>query len=646
MASKSKHNAPPAQPQARVTSQPMGENRLLWLLGAAIVLAGLATFWGVARCDFLNYDDKLYVTENSQVLSGISLRSLAWAFTSGAASNWHPLTWISHMLDIQMFGMNASASHLVNLGFHLANSVLVLVWLRRLTQNICGSALVAALFCLHPMHVQSVAWVSERKDVLSGFFGLLTLLAYAAYVRSNQSSVISNQSSVPGSGDQKSKIKNQKFLYALTLLFFTLGLMSKPMLVTWPFLLLLLDFWPLRRMGISNAHNTNYAKSGPYQQSTINYQLFQRLLIEKLPFFALSIISSVVTFCVQRSSGAMPSLRRLPVLERIGNALVAYGRYLGKAIWPLKLSVFYPHPGAWPAWQILLAVLLVAGISVAAFWRMRKYGFLFTGWFWFLGTLVPVIGIVQVGEQSIADRYSYLPYIGLFIVIVWTALRLLKDRAAFFRKAAGAVSILLLGACAYLSHAEVEHWRSTETLFRHALAVTANNEIAEFNLANALIDSGNIPEGTKHLENALRISPSYAEAYGKLGYLYNLQGNPKGGVEQYHKALDLRPELMEALNNLAWLRATCSDPKLRDPAEAVRCAERACELSGFETTIYIGTLAAAYAEAGRMNDAIATAQKARDHALRWKEKDLAEKNEQLLEIYRSGRAYHEMPPAK
>ena len=364
-----------------------------------------------ARClgnEFVNYDDGDYVEGNSQVQSGVTLSGAEWAFTTGHASNWHPLTWLSHMLDCQIYGLKPWGHHLTNILLHAVNTLLLFLVLRRMTGKLWPSAFVAALFGWHPVHVESVAWISERKDVLSAFFWLLTMGAYARYA-------------------EEFKVQSSKYkvYYGLALLLFMLGLMSKPMVVTLPFVLLLLDFWPLKR--IADSRFTIY-ETKPKSQAQSDGVSIPRALLEKLPFLALAVGSSVATFLVQRQGGAVASIDNLTIGQRLANAVVSYLRYVGKMIWPTDLSVLYPHPGNWPVWLIAASVIFLIGVSVWSGLIYRRRPYITVGWFWFVGTLVPVIGVVQVGVQSMADRYLYVPGIGLSIMVAWGASELVGAR--------------------------------------------------------------------------------------------------------------------------------------------------------------------------------------------------------------------------
>ncbi len=395
------------------------------------------------------------------------------------------------------------------------------------------------------------------------------------------------------------------------------------MLVTLPFVLLLLDFWPLQRI----------------QLSTINSKL-PILLREKLPFFAISAVSSVATFLVQRSAGAVSALDSLPLSDRLGNAALGYTRYIWKTLWPTNLAVYYPHPGAWPFWKIAGAAFVLGVVTALMVALARKRPFFGVGWFWFVGTLVPVIGIVQVGSQSMADRYAYIPSIGLFIIAAWAGAELVAGptRQGVLASLAAAVA---LGGCGILARIQAGYWRSSETLFAHALTINEENYLAHFSLGNALIEKGKTNEGRIHLQRAADLNPSFPSVHGALACLASTQRNYSEAIEHYLEVLKRRPDTAEALNNLAWLLATCPDARVRNGTEAVALAERACKLTGFRRTVFVGTLAAAYAEAGRFSEAVMTAERARQVGLIWGESELIEKNTQLMELYRSGKPYRE-----
>ena len=532
--------------------------------GFLCLLLTVATLWvfsSVAHYDFVNYDDPDYVTANVHVQRGLTWQNVAWAFQTGYASNWHPLTWLSHMLDCQMFGQRARAQHLVNVGFHVANTLLLFMVLRRLTGALGRSAVVAALFALHPLHVESVAWISERKDVLSGLFFMLTLWAYARYAEESKplSLMAKTGGQEPGVRSQESKSGIQhrrprnpnhaRRYYALTLILFALGLMSKPMLVTLPFVLLLLDYWPLGRLKIqdSSALAGRTGASALKRNAGGELNALGSLIWEKAPFFALSLVSSVVTFAAQQKGGAVST--SISVSARLANALISYGRYMGKAFWPEKLSVLYPHPRHWPAWQVVAAAALLLAVSAGALALARRRPYLAVGWFWFAGTLVPVIGIVQVGIQSMADRYTYVPLIGLLIMVVWGMGELFPQHPELAKPLAAAAALSIV-ACALLSAGQLQHWRNSETLFRHAVQVTKNNYLAYNNLGFYLSGQGKMEEAMENYRLALKIEPHYEDAQNNLGYALAGQKKYPEAIEHYQAALRVRPNHVEVHNNL------------------------------------------------------------------------------------------------
>ncbi len=780
----------------------------------------VAAYWGVLDHQFINYDEPDYVTDNPHVVTGLTLANVTWAFGAGYAGNWHPLTWVSHMLDCQLYGLKPFGHHLTNLLLHAANTVLLFLFLRRTTGAPWCSTFGAALFALHPLHVESVAWVAERKDVLSTFFGLVSLLAYARFAQDT-----SSRPAPPASAAEKSQVQKSgpwTVYYFLALLFLALGLMSKPMLVTMPLLLLLLDYWPLRRM-VS----------------------LGKLVAEKIPFFLLVVGSSIVTFIVQQKAGAVSSLEALSPEFRVSNALISYVRYIWKMIWPENLAVFYPvpSPAAWPLELVLGASLLLALISVGSVKWARKAPYFFVGWWWYVISLLPVIGLIQVGQQAMADRYSYIPLIGLFVAMVWgiAALQARLSLTAGWVAAAGAA---LLTACGLLTWRQSAYWSTTTTLFEHAIAATGDNAVAQNNLGVSLQDAGDWAGAESHFAEAVRIKPRYADALENLGLcrekqgrraeaieflqkaleikpgpvtcynaakMFGEEGDWPRAVEHYRRALELKPDFVKArynlavllakqgrgdeaaseyeevlrlapdfpeahasfgallaaqgkldqaiaqfnaalkaspdsadaqynlaaalkakgdfeaaashyaetcrlrpddiearedlgftlllaghateavpqfeqviqtrpnarahyymglaldglgkgaeamahyrvavrlepnaplyLNDLAWALATNPDSSLRNGAEAVDLAQRACQLSGGKEAQFWGTLDAAYAEAGRFDEALATAKKTRAIALAAGQQDIARRAEERLALYQSGKPYR--PP--
>lgn len=565
------------------------------LICVLLTLSVIAVYWPVFGYDFVKYDDDTYVTNNRYVRTGLSRRNIHWAFTSGYASNWHPLTWLSHMLDCQLFGTKAGAHHLVNILFHIANTLLLFGVLKRMTAALWPSAFVAAIFALHPLHVESVAWVAERKDVLSTFFWLLTIWAYIRYCEHPKTTG-----------------------YLLTLIFLIIGLMAKPMLVTLPFVLLLLDYWPLERMAFGN-------KTG-------NSKSILQLLIEKAPFFGFSVIASIVTFVVQRGGGAMHTMEAFGLKSRVGNAIVSYVIYIAKMIWPSRLAVLYPHPGDnLPMAAVTACGLLLLGISFCLIYLARRHKYLTVGWLWYIGTLIPVIGLVQVGVQARADRYTYIPLIGLFIIVAWGACELVA-RCPYRKILLSVLAIVVLSAAAVSASMQVRYWKNSFTLFEHTLAVTSNNFPIHSNYANVLSDLGRfdqaiehfnkslqlrpnnaqvhnnfgntlrklgrIDEAIEHYNKAVELKPGFSQAYYNLAIALTKQGKTDEAIEQYHKAVRSDPEDIDALSNLGFLLAEKSKFD-----EAIKYYKKAIELQP-NYTIAHGRLGLALAQLGKLDEAI------------------------------------------
>ncbi len=692
-----------------------------------ILLAGItfAAFAYVADCSFIVFDDGNYVVNNPSIQHGFSWDAIKWAFQAFDSSNWHPLTWLSLMLDFQLYDLNPGGYHLTNLAFHIANTLLLFLLLQKLTAKLWPSAFVALLFGIHPMHVESVAWISERKDVLSAFFFLLTLFAYARYVE------LAN-----------AKHRLAWWLYGLALMLFAFGLMAKPMLVTLPFILLLLDFWPLQRF---NA----LAASKPREDGST----FQRLLVEKIPFLLLVVFSCWLTFLAQNQGGAVRPQTELSMVHRLTHIPVSYAWYLLKLVWPANLSIYnelrLENFGLDVVFSLLLLFMLTAFALVCA----RKYPFFLFGWFWFLGMLVPVIGLVQVGSQAYADRYTYLPYIGLFIILAWGIPELMERAAGLPPRLRQSLlwggSLLMAAACFYQTVKEVHFWKNSVTLFARAVAVDPKNETAwtllgagyadqrndrkAMDCINHALDLGgnfylawqykgfllarmkdyaqaenayqmalqgtqskeirvDIYNGLGHVamdaddydgaisafqsslelspdqsmiqtrlgqcllqnqlpeqaavafQNAIDLQPANAEAQLGLGMLLANNGRDSEAATHYRKAVEVNSNSVMALNNLAWLLATSSDTAVRNGQEAVPLAEHACQLTHYQKAMVIGTLAAAYAEAGRFDDATAAAQKAHDVALAQSQKDIAAHNLELQKLYKSHKPFHMNPP--
>jgi tetratricopeptide (TPR) repeat protein len=531
----------------------------VWLMAALLALLTIALYWPAMSHGFVNYDDNLYVTENPHVQGGLNWEGMKWAFSNPVAANWHPLTMLSHMLDCQLFGLKPWGHHLTSVLLHAANTVLVFLLLRGLTGLRPGGAttpqagalwrsvLVAAMFGLHPLHVESVAWVAERKDVLSTFFGLLSLIAYTRYVTSDKWHVTrADPASSPVT-------RHPSLHYFFALVFFALGLMSKPMLVTWPFVMLLLDYWPLGRVTSLRQASARQA-SGEWRVTRFRIPVPQlsslnHLLLEKLPFFGLAVVMSIVTFVVQNQTDTLMAVENLPLGARSGNALISYCRYLGKLFWPADLAVFYPHPRYWPVEQLLLAGGVIVGITVLLILKRGRYPFLLMGWLWYCGTLVPVIGLVQVGEQAMADRYAYLPSLGVLILIIWggcETTRRWRYHEMALSVAGGAAIVLCLG----LTRQQLGYWKDSETLFRHALEVTENNYFVHYNLGNAFNEKGQTDEAISQFQEAIRLKPAFAKAHNNLGIALFKQGQIEEAISQFQEAVRLDPDSTKAHNNL------------------------------------------------------------------------------------------------
>src|ERR1039458_8022172 len=670
-----------------------------WQIMALLAAATVAVFWQVSRHEFVNYDDPAYVTYNPMVQQGLTWPGVAWAFGElhGEATYWHPVTWLSHMLDCQLFGLRPAGHHLSSLFLHTLNTLLLFVLLRRMTGRRGPSAMVAALFALHPLQVDSVAWIAERKNLLSTFFGLLTLWAYARYaeVLSPKSKV---QSPKPAASHTQHATRNTQQgprstlhaprFYVLSLSFFALGLMSKPMLVTLSFVMLLLDYWPLHR----------------FELKTIDFRFktLLPLLWEKLPFLALSAVSSLVTIQGHKSLGALVSVEQLPVSDRLANAVVACALYLRKLVWPVDLSVFYLHPGRWPAEAVVGSVLLLLGVTAAAVWQGRRRPYLIVGWLWFLGMLVPVIGLVQAHVQALADRFAYVPVIGVFVMVVWAV----AEWTAPGRKRC-ALAALVLAGCVWMTSLQLRHWRNSVTLLRRVVQVEPNNFVGRLMLGNTFLEGRQLDAALREYQASLRQRPEYPDAWLRAGAVLIEQGKPAEAmpyllqaiqlapawpepqrrlalalqrqgrneearaayqklislmpppaegyrdladmlgegqqfaeaVHYYREALRLKPDFEPVLNNLAMLRAACPQAEFRDGHEAVQLAEAACRLSQRRNPNYLGALAAAYAEAGRFSDAVNTIQEAQALARASGANALLPLQARMLEQFRAGKPF-------
>jgi tetratricopeptide (TPR) repeat protein len=689
-----------------------------YIICLSLALITLAAFAGVGRDSFITLDDRPYIMANPFIQSGLSWAGIKWAFTGFHSGYWMPVTWLSYMLDCQLFGLNSAACHWVNLVFHIANTILLFLLVYNWVARLWPAAFLALLFALHPMHVESVAWAAERKDVLSAFFCMLALLCYAKYVVSNRGKVTSP------AGISSLITFHRSLFYWLALLFFTLGLMAKSMLVTLPFVLLLLDYWPLQR----------------FSPSTI-----KPLLLEKIPFFLLAGLFSCVNALAANVAGAVKPAFQYSLVEKLAHVPVSYVWYLLKFFWPVNLSVFYPLRMDDTILEASLALLFLLVLTALTLAAARKYPFLLVGWFWFVGTLVPVIGFVQAGDQAYANRFTYLPYIGLFIIIAWGIPELLaKVPSRPLILWAGAMFVI--AACFWRTAEEVQFWKDGPTLFKRAIALDPKDPLVWMYLGGENSNRGDYDAAIADMSRAVALDQHAYLAWHELGKLFAHQGNfapaenayqaalpdtwfkgdrieiyndlgdafasggqydqaiaayqdalalsagqpytqakigqcflqkqaPDQAAAAFQAAIDLQPDNAPAqiglatilqgtgrnseavihyrkaletdtnsvmgLNNLAWILATDSDPALRNGQEAIALADRACRLTQYDQAMLIGTLAAAYAEVGRFDDAVTTAQKARDVALAHGQQDLAGRNSELLKVYQSHHPFHQ-----
>lgn len=561
-----------------MTSTPTGRRDLL--LTAALVAAIFATYWQVSTFEFISYDDGVYVTANETVQKGLTFQGIIWAFTTGHGANWHPLTWLSHLLDVSLYGEEPAGHHITSVILHAINAVLLFFLFKSMTGAVWESFFIAALFALHPLRVESVAWVSERKDVLSTFFWFVTMLAYVRFVR------------------QPNPVR-----YLLVAAGLAVGLMAKPMLVTLPFVLLLMDFWPLNRFGAFSA-GTRSPVHGSLRTPAFRSTALG-LFKEKIPLIAIVIISSIVTFLVQREGGAVARVDEFTIGDRFQNALMGYVRYLGKLVWPEGLAVFYPYNTEWAVNQLAGAAIILAGVTLLAIFSWRRLPFVTVGWFWYVGTLLPVIGLVQVGSQSIADRYTYVPVIGITVLMVWSIRELLVHRQQLGRiaVAAGFAVLVVLASATWV---QAGHWQNSIALFKHTAEVTTNNWVAHSNLGIAytaeneyeeaikhyrkaieihqkdpeaehglgvvLVKVGKIDEAIQHYLKALEIKPDHHEAFNNLGAAYAMQGRTEEAQKQYAEALRIKPDYAEAHNNFGSLLAEQGklDEAIRHFSEALK----------------------------------------------------------------------------
>ncbi len=534
---------------------------------SSLVIAILILYWPVKDHEFINFDDYDYVVNNTYVNKGLSLQNLYWAFSATHSSNWHTLTWISHMMDAEFFGMNPGMHHVTNVIFHIFNTLLLFFLFEKMTNSVWRSGILAALFALHPLHIESVAWISERKDVLSTFFWLLTMWAYIKYVRNPK----------PGT-------------YLPVILFFICGLMSKPMTVTLPFVLLLLDYWPLCRISFSEKGNGSA------------YSNLRFLILEKIPLLSFSVLSGIITLIAQKKGGAIGNLEVFSAGVRISNAAVSYVTYLIKTILPFHLSVFYPHPRTVSFWQTAGALLVLALISFFVFRHFKTRPWLTVGWLWYLGTLVPVIGLIQVGNQSMADRYTYVPLIGIFIMGVWGISEAVPSGQG--KKCLTVSAILVLCFFWEISQKQVRYWKNDFSLFGHALAVTENNFIAHNNLGNLYIKEGDRKNAIMHFQQSIAIQPGNVMAHHNLGNVYMEQNQLSDAVHHFSQVILLDPNYADAYYMLGMAKM-----RMGNMDEAVHHFYDALRLSPEDADVH-NDLAIVMVKQGRIKEAVRHFQKA------------------------------------
>jgi tetratricopeptide (TPR) repeat protein len=614
-----------------------------------LVLAVWLVFGQTLGHDFVNYDDDVYVYKNPRVTGGLTIDGIKWAFTHNHAHNWHPLTTISHMLDCQLFGVKAAGHHVTNILFHAITAVLLFLVFSQMTGALWRSLFVATLFAIHPLRVESVAWVAERKDVLSGLLFVLTLAAYLRYVR-----------------------KPSLARYLLVALIYALGLMAKPMLVTVPLVLLLLDYWPLGRFVVQGRTR---------RQASWRHAVWLKLVWEKLPFLILSAASCAATLAVQRHG--IKSMETLPLLSRIGNALSSYVIYIWQMFWPAHLAVFYPYPsGSISIWIPALALAVLLEVTYIAWIFRKERPYLITGWFWYLGMLVPVIGIFQVGLQAHADRYTYLPHIGVYLLVTWT----IADLAATWssrRATLGLAATAVISALSFSAWKQTSYWKDSEVLWTHTLATTGLNSIAHHNLGEALLDRGKVDEAISNFREALKILPNDARMHSSLatalimkdgdanaseafnhwqvslrlepenvnardrfGVALAQQGRLRDAIEQWQESLRYDADDGNARFKLAWVLATAPDPFVRDGVKAVQFAEQVLQLSGSKNAMVFRTLAAAYAESGRFPEAIGAAERGLQLASEQANGELSSELQGNIALYRAHTALRDSALAK
>jgi tetratricopeptide (TPR) repeat protein len=653
------------------------------LVYLALVVITFATYWQVFQLGLTNYDDDHYVGQNLRVQSGLTWDGIKWAFTTAEFTYWHPLAYVSHMLDCELFGMKIGGHHFINLLIHVVNSCLLFALFWRMTKDFWPAAFLAALFALHPLRVESVVWIAERKDVLSTFFYLLSILAYIRYTE-----------------------QPSRRWYAFALVAFAAALATKPMIVSLPCALLLLDFWPLRRLALPNwrrlADRSFWVE--PASQS------LRQILLEKVPFVVMAGLATAAGVIIVRITGMHGGSELFPIPLRLANTPISFARYLGKMLWPDNLAVLYPMPSHWPLWQVLASILLLILLSWVIVKQADRKPYLLFGWLWFLVTLLPVIGVITFSWHSIADRYTYIPSVGVFAMVIWL-IKELSPAGRAARPALASGAALILAACVGKTWTQIPHWRDTKTLFTQAVRVTKNNAIAHYNvgrvfvleknwaaaaeqfraavqinpkydvaqtsLGGTLLELGQRPEAIEHLNAALRANPNQdnahfnlalalaasgnhaaagehfaavtrlvptmANAHAGLSVSLARQGKTREAIQSCRDGLVLCPNTPDLLNNLSWLLATSPADELRNGEEATQLAAQACELTQYQRAELVCTLAAAHAEAGRFSQATSAATMAHDSAHASGDAAVTSKCLRMLELFRANKPYRETP---
>lgn len=615
-----------------------------WIIALLLAAATLALYWPVRQFDIVYFDDPLLLNDNHEVQAGFTWAGVKWAFSSVVIANWQPVTNLSFLLVSQFFGIAPGAHHLANAAIHAANAGLLFLLLWRLTKSMWRSGVAAAIFAWHPLRVESVAWIAERKDVLCAFFFLLAIWFYTRFAQE----ISGSMTSPPGKRSPRSRI-----FYGAGLISFALALLSKPMAVTLPGVLLLLDAWPLGRL------------------PALDWPKLKRLILEKIPFFVLMFGFCVATCWIQHDYAAMTPWEKLGLAPRVANAISGYVAYPAQLIWPVNLVIIYPYPKSFDDVQVALKAALLVAVSAACFLQYRQRPWLAVGWLWYLGTALPIIGIVQVGEQAMADRYTYLPLIGPVVAATWTISELFSTKRVG-RIAVAAAAVAALSVLAVLTERQLQFWRNTVSLFAHNVAVTPNNASAMSTLglgfehagdtnhavvcyrvarmieprdvenrrclANLLIKEGHLAAAEHEYRTLQADEPTQGLDYLGLAGVLAAQGRVEESIVELNEVLQFAPDYVDALNNLAWALATNPRAEVRDGPRAVALARHACELTGFNQTICVGTLAAAQAETGKFDDAAVTAERACTLAASKGETNLLQRNQQLLELYRNHKA--------